>query len=179
MNPRNDDNDETRFIGRQEEPQRPRQYFPGENGPSYETRDQQPYQEPRYEAPQHRPPGYDPAAYAEPEPEPGKGGRAPMLLGILLGLAAIAAVVFFLLWRSAAGEAEQEPPPPVTETQTATQTVTQTATGTVTEESGPLDNLPTELPSELPSELPEFDIDGFLDQFRGGEAPAGEPAPAQ
>lgn len=153
MTPRNPD-DETRYLGptgSSPRPERPRQYFPGENDPEY-----------RYEPPA-------PPAPPAPMVEEKQSGGFSMLLGILFGIAILAAVAFFFLWRSAAGNLAEEratvptTPPPVT----VTSVVTQTQTSTVTETSRVL---PTAIPSQLP------DIGGWLDSLTGGEA---EPAPAQ
>lgn len=170
MNPRNPGNrdDETRYLGSvgstgnfgASDGGAPRQYFPS-------AHDQQTnYEQPRYQT------EYQP----EPEPRPQKksGGALPILFGILLGLALIAAVIFFFLWRNAAAQVDREPPAPVTETMTVEQTLTETATVTEDEPRLPT-QLPTELPSDiLPSDLPEIDLEGWLDQLTGGEPePAG------
>ncbi|GAB2501850.1 hypothetical protein CATRI_01750 [Corynebacterium atrinae] len=161
MTPRNPD-DETRYLGptgsssgSSAGQERPRQYFPGEHDPDYHYEPPAP-QYPQYEAP------------APSAPAPQRGGTS-MLLGILFGLAILAAVAFFFLWRSAAGNLAEEratvptTPPPVT----VTSVVTQTQTSTVTETSRVL---PTAIPSQLP------DIGGWIDSLTGGQA---EPTPAQ
>lgn len=183
---------ETEFFDRpaqQPNNQAPRQQFPegydpvsGTYAPGYgpdarrqqEVAYQQPPAQPQYQQPQRR----------ESRPKKKKsGGGGFIALGFLLGLALLAAIAFFLLWRNS----ESAPAPtPVTETATVTQTVEPTPsrepllpTEIPTQlPELPSDIIPTELPNiELPSDVQNFDIEGFINDLVGGQ---GQPAaPAQ
>ncbi|RNE48927.1 hypothetical protein [Corynebacterium alimapuense] len=170
-----DPDNETQYLGQPgssgQADQRPRQYFPGENDPNFNYQ-QSPYPQgyqPGYQ--QGYPPGYQPGyqqGYAPQPPAPapvseGKSRSAlPTVFGILFGLALLAAVVLFFLWRSSADEAARLPLTP----ETVTNTVEMTAT--VTEEVPVLPSeIPTEIPSDIiPTEVPSIDVGGFFDRFR-------------
>lgn len=144
-NQRPDDN-ETRYFGSE-----PRQYFPGEHDPNYQ------YQQPQYQQ-----------DYPE-ETGRASGGWA-LVLGILLGLALLAAGLLFFLWRSASEAANQPPPEPVTQTVVTTPPA---VTETVTERPGlslPTSNLPTAVPDSA-------DIESWVNDLLGGGEPT--PPPAQ
>lgn len=179
----NQRDDETRFFGAPQDPgpssssagERPRQYFPGEYDPNAPQQGyqqpQQPgygYQDPRQD-PRYEPQNSDYAASG------GSGGTgAATVLGILLGLALLAAIVLFFMWRGAADRANQPPPEPVTETVVTTEeAVTETATVTETAEPdndpGTGGGLPEgiEIPTEeLPS---DSDIESFLNDLFSGQ----------
>lgn len=134
------------------------------------------YQGQRYEQPDRAIP--ESKQSRRQESRSGSGGL--VALGFVAGLALVAAIVFFLLWR---GSEEKPEPSPVTETAT----VTQTQTVEQTPEREPI--LPTELPElpsdiiptalpELPSEVRDFDVEGFVNDILGnnGGSPD-EPAP--
>ena len=153
---------------------RPRQYFPGEDGPNPAQQD---YNQQPQDAQQ--PEGYydfleDESVY----PAGGgydtghvtgsDGNGLTVTLGIIAALALLAAGALLFLWRSSAAEADKEPPPPVTETvtetetemQTETQTETETETTTVTENPIPdVSDLP-EVPED-PDEVEDWINDLF------------------
>ncbi len=155
-----------------QDPQKPRQYFPGEDDTQsiptagYETSFDQPAQAPT-PAPAHNDyssgnnsgygqpqggyvgPPQGPGApntmqqWQEPEPKKSGGGAMATIMGLLAGLAILAAISFGFLWRSAASEANKPAPAPVTVTETVestvTETVTETETKSVTVEPEPLE----------------------------------------
>ncbi len=144
-------NDDTRYLGPTGDGgEPPRQYFPS-------AQEQQQYQQSDYQQ------------YMAPEPDTrpsGSGGALPMVLGVLFGLALLAAGLFLFLWRNAAAELA-EPVPPVTVTQTTSVTVTETTTALPSLPTELPTQLPTELPTELPSDLPEIDVEGWLNDLFG------------
>ena len=142
-------------------PGRPQQYFPDPQAQSGY------YEEPEYAAPE----------YSAPEP-PQRSNTAAVVLGLLSAILAVASVVLFFLWRSAAEEANK---PPVTITQTTTATTTETTTrrpfdfGQRQNESPSADPGANPNPAEPQStavqppapELPEVDIEDFLNRLDG------------
>lgn len=194
------DRQETEFLDRpnqQPTDQTPRQQFPpgydpvsGTYAPGY---GQQGYQEspnqqgvpPHYQGPQYQQPAQPPQSSQQTGRRKAQGGSGGLIaLGFLAGLALVAAIVFFLMWR---GSEDKPASPPVTETAT----VTQTKTVEKTPEREPIlptefptelpdlpsDIIPTELP-ELPSEVRDFDVEGFVNDLLGNnDGAADQPAP--
>lgn len=190
---RGQDRQETEFFDRpsqQPTPDRPQQQFPegydpvsGTYAPGYgpdanrgyhnqgysETQYQQQYQG---VPPHHQGQQYQPQQPPQQRPRQKKKGSGGLVaLGFLTGLALVAAIVFFLMWR---GSESKPDPVPVTETAT----VTQTQTVEQTPERDPI--VPTELPElpsdviptalpELPSEVRDFDIEGFVNDLLGNQ----------
>lgn len=194
----NSRDDETRYFGASDGsgnqpapggPDRPRQYFPGEQDPNqqpaYNPNYQQPsYDQSGYDQQGYGQPGYDPQGYDQPyqeEPKRSGGSGAAILLGVLLALALIGVGVLFFMWRSAADDANKPAPEPVTETVVTTEeAVTETATVTETAEPSPAEE-PTTAESETPTDsgqptdqLPSGeDVEGWLNDLFSEE---GQPA---
>lgn len=164
MNP---NDDETRQFRREPQasnqpprPERPRQYFPD---PAQQAPETSYYQDPAYEQ------RYAEPVYAEPAYAPAKerSNTAAVALGVIAGLATLAAVVFMFLWRSAAEEANQPPETvTVTQTQTATSTVTTTKRPSLLPERGPSSEpaLPSELPTEVPTQVQD-EVGGLIESL--------------
>lgn len=136
-------------------PDRPQQYFPDPQQSGY-------YEEPDYAAPD----------YAAPEPQ--RSNTAAVVLGVLSAILAVATVVLFFLWRSAAEEANK---PPVTVTQTTTATTTETTTrrpfdfgqrenGSPSANPNPAEPQPTGVQPPAP-QLPDVNIEDFLNRLDG------------
>lgn len=169
MNP---NDDETRQFRREPQasnqpprPERPRQYFPD---PAQQAPETSSYQEPAYEQ-RYAEPAHAEPVYAEPAYAPAKerSNTAAVALGVIAGLATLAAVVFMFLWRGAAEEANQPPETvTVTQTQTATSTVTTTKRPSLLPERGPSSEpaLPSELPTEVPTQVQD-EVGGLIDSL--------------
>ena len=137
-------------------PGRPQQYFPDPQAQSGY------YEEPEYSAPEYS------------APEPRRSNTAAIVLGLLSAILAVASVVLFFLWRSAAEEANK-PPVTVTQTTTATSTVTTTRRpfdfGQRQNESpnpnpNPAEPQPTAVQPPAP-QLPDVNIEDFLNRLDG------------
>lgn len=173
MNP---NDDETRQFRREPQasnepprPERPRQFFPD---PAQQAPETSYYQEPAYQQ-SYAEPAYAEPVYAEPAYAPVKerSNTAAVALGVIAGLATLAAVVFMFLWRGAAEEANQPPETvTITQTQTTTSTVTTTKRPSLFPGRGGSDEpaLPSELPTELPTEVPpqvQDEVGGLIDSL--------------